>query len=417
MGFPALLIALLVIALLTLNLILRNRLEHAMNGYLTHHRVSLGYAHFELLGRMLVLRDLTVVQRAHPSPPIVHLGEARMSVQWFDLVRGHIVADCIVIAPSVHLSAAQLQTEAATINMRDIRRALLEAPDFGIKRLQVLDLNVGYVDPRRRVEIQHLNANARDLRRTALRVKGLRTAPDNVSFTMFSSSPVLVQKQRGAIGLPDLILSLAQIYFTIDSVRYRDTTPAKGYALYFDGLAGHIFNLSNQPNGAPAQFELEGQFMGSGRTYAAGHIRPREAAKDLNLTFELSGLQLRSLNALFHRYGHTEVAAGQLSVDSRVFVRANHISGFVEPVITELKIQAAGDKKNASVLHDVFHSIAKGTGKLLSASHPSFSPRVDLSGSIDEAHSGLFDLLVLLARNAFLNGFEPSFNHYAAPQS
>jgi hypothetical protein len=37
---------------------------------------------------MLVLRDLTILQKTHPSPPIMHLGEARMSVQWFDLVRG-----------------------------------------------------------------------------------------------------------------------------------------------------------------------------------------------------------------------------------------------------------------------------------------------------------------------------------------
>ena len=89
--------------------------------------------------------------------------------------------------------------------------------------MQVLDLNVAYADGSRRLEIQHLNVNARDLRRTTLRVNGLRSAP-NVSPTVFSSSPLHVQKQRGAIGLPDLVLSMAQIYFTIDTVRYRDTT-------------------------------------------------------------------------------------------------------------------------------------------------------------------------------------------------
>jgi hypothetical protein len=62
-GFPALLIALVVIALLALNLLLRSRLEHAMSGYLTHHRVSLGYAHFELFDLMLVLRDLTIFRK------------------------------------------------------------------------------------------------------------------------------------------------------------------------------------------------------------------------------------------------------------------------------------------------------------------------------------------------------------------
>ena len=77
--------------------------------------------------------------------------------------------------------------------------------------------------------------------------------------------------------------------------------------------------------------------MDSGHIYAAGHIRPFQVLKDLDLTFNLNDLQMRSLNALFRRYGHKEVAAGQLSVNSQVTVRADHIRGFVEPVLTGLK--------------------------------------------------------------------------------
>ena len=155
--------------------------------------------------------------------------------------------------------------------------------------------------------------------------------------------------------------------------------------------------------------------MGSGHIYAAGHIQPLQASRNLALFFELSGLQLHSLNPLFRHYGHAEAASGQLSVHSQVYVRANQISGFIEPVITGLKIQAAADKSNPSIVHKVIQSAVKGTAKLLSAPHPAESPRVDLSSSVD-VHSGFFGLFVQLAHKAFLEGFEPNFKH-AAGQS
>ena len=39
---------------------------------------------------------------------------------------------------------------------------------------------------------------------------------------------------------------MARFYFTSDAIRYRDTTRDNGYGLYFEGLGGYVFNLSNQ---------------------------------------------------------------------------------------------------------------------------------------------------------------------------
>jgi hypothetical protein len=74
-GSVGLLIAIVVIVLLAVNLLLRSRIEHTMNQYMTNHGFRLGYAHFELLNGRLSLGDLTIIQKAHPSPPITHLTE------------------------------------------------------------------------------------------------------------------------------------------------------------------------------------------------------------------------------------------------------------------------------------------------------------------------------------------------------
>ena len=387
-----LLAAAAVLFLLALNFLLRPRLEHSMNRYMTNHRVSLGYAHFELLAGRLILRDLTIFQNAHPSPPIMHLTEARMGVQWLGLLHGQIIADCIIIAPTVHMSAAQLKTEAATTNLKEIKQALLKAPNFTVDRVQMLDLNSTYVDSTRRIEIEHLNLLARDLRHTT-----------------YVSGP---QEGRGAVRMPELALSVAQAQITDGAIIYRNITPDKGYCAYLNALSLQVFNICNRPRDKPARFKLNGLFMGSGHIYAAGHIQPLQASRNLALFFELSGLQLHSLNPLFRHYGHAEAASGQLSVHSQVYVRANQISGFIEPVITGLKIQAAADKSHPSIVHKVIQSAVKGTAKLLSAPHPAESPRVDLSSSVD-VHSGFFGLFVQLAHKAFLEGFEPNFKHAA----
>src|SRR5690242_21706640 len=96
LGAAGLLAATVALFLLTLNLFLRPRLEHSMNRYMTNHRISLGYAHFELLAGRLILRDLTIFQNAHPSPPIMHLTEARIGVHWLGLLRAQIIADCVI---------------------------------------------------------------------------------------------------------------------------------------------------------------------------------------------------------------------------------------------------------------------------------------------------------------------------------
>lgn len=387
-----LLVATLALFLLVLNLLLRPWLEHTMNRHMTNHRVCLGYAHFELLAGSLILRDLKIVQNAYPSPPIIHLTEARIGVQWLGLLHGQIM-DCVITAPTLHLSAAQLKTEAATINLKEIKQELLKAPSLTIHRLRVLGFNSVYVDSTRSIEIEHVNLRAADLRRNTLYVPEPRG-------------------ERGTIKMPELALSIAQAQISDAEIIYRNITPRKGYRAYLNDLFLHVSNISNLTSSKPARFELDALFMGSGRTSAAGQIPLFQPSRDLALSFGLRGLQLHSLNTMFRHYGHAEAAAGRLSVHSQLFVRDNKSSGFLELVIAGLQIQPAPDKSNPSVTHQIFHSAIKTTAKLLSIPQRSEPSRVDLSSTID-ARSGLFGLLVQLAHKVLLEGFEPSFKHAA----
>src|SRR5215813_13849222 len=72
---------------------LRNHLESKLNSRLQGYRVSLGHAHFQLLGFGIELRDLVVRQEANPEPPVARISRWSASVHWRALLRTRLVGD------------------------------------------------------------------------------------------------------------------------------------------------------------------------------------------------------------------------------------------------------------------------------------------------------------------------------------
>jgi hypothetical protein len=142
-----------------MNPFLRSLIENRMNQNMKGHRTSLGSAHMSIAGA-LSLGNLTIVQSAQPSPPIIHIKALRVAIEWHALLRGAIVADCLIDEPDIHINLAQLSRE----NSRKIyilspgwQKTLRHIHPFTIHRMQVRDANITYidVDPNRPLLIQH----------------------------------------------------------------------------------------------------------------------------------------------------------------------------------------------------------------------------------------------------------------------
>ena len=105
-------IAVMVTISYALDPILRARIQHTMNLTMKGHRASLDHAHLSLLG-VLSLRNLTIIQSAHPSAPIVHVADLRISIQWRYLLLGQVVVDCLISETDLRFNLIQLNTEAS----------------------------------------------------------------------------------------------------------------------------------------------------------------------------------------------------------------------------------------------------------------------------------------------------------------
>ncbi len=88
---------------------LRRSLESKINQRLQGYTVSLDHAHLSLLNLSLTLKGATIVQDAHPDPPLAQIPRLTASVEWRELLRFHLVADAVFDRPRIHLNLPQLQ--------------------------------------------------------------------------------------------------------------------------------------------------------------------------------------------------------------------------------------------------------------------------------------------------------------------
>ena len=175
----------LLVASFFLNRFLRPRLEARMNNSLKGYHVSLGSADVGLLTLRLTLHRLTIVQNAHPAPPVAEFPLMRFHIHWRALLSGHVVATVGIWNPSVHINRPQLLTEARNktpLRERGWQDALEAVYPFDINRLSIHMGDIVYIDEK--------NAKPLHLARLNFVTDNIRNLgePNNVYPSTFSGS-------------------------------------------------------------------------------------------------------------------------------------------------------------------------------------------------------------------------------------
>ena len=91
---------------------LRRYVERRVNDSLTGYTVSIGALHLHVVGLAVELENVTLVQNAHPSPPMMYLPSWRTSVEWRALLSLALVADTSFQRPELYIMLEQTEQEA-----------------------------------------------------------------------------------------------------------------------------------------------------------------------------------------------------------------------------------------------------------------------------------------------------------------
>jgi hypothetical protein len=165
-------VALVVVALVALDYLLdeplRRQMERRLNERLTGYTVSLRALDFHVVGGSLDLLDLVVAQQANPDPPVASIPRFTASIQWRELVRGHVVADFLVDRPVIHINRKQLATEAedrVPVESRGWQEALEAIYPFRINSFRVAQGDLMYVEESGRpLHIRRVTFRAENIR-------------------------------------------------------------------------------------------------------------------------------------------------------------------------------------------------------------------------------------------------------------
>lgn len=148
---------------------LRRTLETKINQRLHGYTVSLGHAHVSPFGLSLTLSQAVIRQNAHPNPPVADVPRLTASVQWREILSGHLVADAIFDQPRIHIDLPQLQQEnkdQVKLKDRGWQQALESIYPLKFNQIRVRNGDIVYIDtdPSRPLHVSHWNATASNVR-------------------------------------------------------------------------------------------------------------------------------------------------------------------------------------------------------------------------------------------------------------
>ena len=152
---------------------LRSALEKQMNRDLKGYSVQLSKAHVQLIGLSLTLKGLTVLQQAHPDPPVAYFPVIKASIHWREILSGELVAEFSLDQPKININLKQLHNEATSdVSLKDRgwQKAVEDIYPLKINSLKINDANITYIDQdaNRPLVLSHLNLRASNIRNVRL---------------------------------------------------------------------------------------------------------------------------------------------------------------------------------------------------------------------------------------------------------
>jgi hypothetical protein len=148
---------------------LRRYLERRINASLRGYTVAIGRLDLQLLGFAVVLEDVTLVQDARPSPPMLDLPRWRTSLEWRALLSLALVADTTFDRPTIYITREQSAEEArdaVPVEDRGWQDALQAVYPLEINSLHVVEGDVSYYDVGNvpPIHLQHVDFRATNIR-------------------------------------------------------------------------------------------------------------------------------------------------------------------------------------------------------------------------------------------------------------
>ena len=148
---------------------LRRYMESRINGNLKGYTVHIGKAYFHPFTFSMDLDNLILVQDANPNLPIANINRLHASIQWREVLTGHLVGDLSINRPKFYVNLIHVRKEEESkipLKQKGWQEALAAVFPLKINTLTVHDGEIIYVDegPYKPLHMDRINFQASNIR-------------------------------------------------------------------------------------------------------------------------------------------------------------------------------------------------------------------------------------------------------------
>ena len=193
---------------------------------------------------------------------------------------------------------------------------------------------------------------------------------------------------------------------------YVDHTRTPKVDLVVTHLNGTALNLRNAYSSRevlPASIDVTGEVY-EGNLVFSMKLNPLalQPAFDLNTTLEHTNLV--KLNDFFKAYGGFDVNKGEFNMYVEAATKDGKFAGYVKPIIQGLDVVSwKGQDKNDSFFQKIWESVVGGAGELLeNQKKDQIATKVNFKGTLENPETNLFEVVVIVLQNAFVEALRPS---------
>lgn len=272
-----------------------------------------------------------------------------------------------------------------------------------------LSVEGGELDSRGEVEYSPLH---REARVDDLTIRGLHADYIHTAATAEAEKARAAQAARAAQDpQPDLLLRMDRIHFADAVLGWVDRAAPHPYRVFVDRTDVMVTGYSSGFEEKPAKARLRGRFMGSGAVRADATFRQYDQGPSFDLDAAVEGASLPAMNDLLRAYGKLDVVDGSFSVYSEVKVDHGRIEGYVKPLIKDVEVYSSKQDAKKPVLKRLYEKVAGGLSHLLeNQPREEVATVVDLSGTVEDPDTSLWQVVGRLVENAFIEAILPGFD-------
>lgn len=200
-------------------------------------------------------------------------------------------------------------------------------------------------------------------------------------------------------------------------VSYLDLYSKPEVDIYVENLALVIHNLNNvedKNKKLPSTLKAKGTSIGDGKLEVDMQMNALKQVPDFDANLSFTEVDMKSLNNFLKAYGKFDVEKGQFNLYSEIVLNEGNFSGYVKPVMEDIKIlnweKDSKDKDN--IFQFMWEGIVGVAGEIFeNQSKDQVATRVPIEGKVDNVKTDTWKTILNILRNAFIEAFNREIDH------